>query len=303
MSIEALNWAFNLAITGPKKAVLIALANYADCRGRVNRLSIQRVCLYSGWGERAVQFALQELSPPRPDPKAPLSNEPPSPSPIKSRDATGGRGRSSDYVLDLTYQAPNPSTEGGEEAPAEPVNGASYAPFEAERVHEAHPIAPPNPASDSPITPERVNLTSERVHEIHPLLKIPKKERKEGRECVVVRKRTPRAPIDPDWQPDEAGREYAARRNIPIASETESFRDYHLGKGTLIADCAATWRTWCRRAVEFAARDAARQRRQPEFRNGFLASIAEHGFEHASDDDNPVATLLRLNGGRVYGHG
>jgi hypothetical protein len=60
MSIPALNWAFELLITGPKKAVLIALADHADADGKCWP-SIARLVQFSGFGERAVRMALREL--------------------------------------------------------------------------------------------------------------------------------------------------------------------------------------------------------------------------------------------------
>lgn len=39
-------------------------------------------------------------------------------------------------------------------------------------------------------------------------------------------------------------------------NEFAKFRDHHVGKGTLAADWPATWRTWCRKATEFAPRGA-----------------------------------------------
>jgi len=61
MSIEALNWAFNLPLDKPVlKAVLIGIANHANPVGEAWP-SVERLMLYSGYKERAVRKALSEL--------------------------------------------------------------------------------------------------------------------------------------------------------------------------------------------------------------------------------------------------
>jgi DNA-binding transcriptional ArsR family regulator len=61
MSIEALNWAFNLSLDSPSdKAVLIALSNHATPDGRCWP-SIRRVSLYTSLTDRAVRLALRRL--------------------------------------------------------------------------------------------------------------------------------------------------------------------------------------------------------------------------------------------------
>ena len=60
MSNAALTWAFPIAVQGPRKAVLIALAEHADAAGACWP-SVQRLVLYSGICERAVRSALVDL--------------------------------------------------------------------------------------------------------------------------------------------------------------------------------------------------------------------------------------------------
>ena len=61
MSIEMLNWAFQLPLDSPAdKTVLIALANHADPTGDCWP-SVARVCLYTSLSERAVRMALRRL--------------------------------------------------------------------------------------------------------------------------------------------------------------------------------------------------------------------------------------------------
>lgn len=61
MSIEALNWSFNLKLDKPLlKAVLIGIANHANPVGEAWP-SVERLMLYTGYKERAVRKALCEL--------------------------------------------------------------------------------------------------------------------------------------------------------------------------------------------------------------------------------------------------
>ena len=60
MSNAALRWAFSLPMTGPKKAVLLALAEHADESGACWP-SVARLMLFSGIQERTVRLALRDL--------------------------------------------------------------------------------------------------------------------------------------------------------------------------------------------------------------------------------------------------
>jgi hypothetical protein len=60
MSFAALNWAFELAITGARKSVLLVLANHADDTGECWP-SLQRIALHAGVTDRGAQKALREL--------------------------------------------------------------------------------------------------------------------------------------------------------------------------------------------------------------------------------------------------
>lgn len=61
VSNAALTWAFPLPITGPNKAVLVALANHADDIDGTCWPSIERLALFSGYGVRAVRRSIKEL--------------------------------------------------------------------------------------------------------------------------------------------------------------------------------------------------------------------------------------------------
>lgn len=63
-----------------------------------------------------------------------------------------------------------------------------------------------------------------------------------------------------------------------IDSEWGKFCDYHLAKGSVMLDWFAAWRTWCRNAVEFAARDSARSRGTGQGAGGGLAAAVGASF-------------------------
>jgi hypothetical protein len=54
-----------------------------------------------------------------------------------------------------------------------------------------------------------------------------------------------------DFYPNATGVEYADSRRVPLAVELESFRNWHMAKGSTMKDWQAAWRTWCDKAVEF----------------------------------------------------
>jgi hypothetical protein len=63
-----------------------------------------------------------------------------------------------------------------------------------------------------------------------------------------------------DYQPDERQIALAIGYGVPseqIAFETEKWRDYHAAKGDVVKDAPASWRTWMRNAVTYAAKDRA----------------------------------------------
>jgi hypothetical protein len=54
-----------------------------------------------------------------------------------------------------------------------------------------------------------------------------------------------------NFYPDETGVKYAEERNVNIAKELETFKNYHIAKGTTMKSWQAAWRTWCGKAVEY----------------------------------------------------
>lgn len=77
----------------------------------------------------------------------------------------------------------------------------------------------------------------------------------------------------PDGLPDQvmkdAARSFWAlrkRRDLmnDVDHQAQAFRDHHLGKGTLAADWAATWRTWMTNALRFSPKHPADSLNYPE---------------------------------------
>lgn len=54
-----------------------------------------------------------------------------------------------------------------------------------------------------------------------------------------------------DFEPNETGIAYAAKRQVSLPEELAAFRNWHTAKGTTMKDWQAAWRTWCDKAVEF----------------------------------------------------
>lgn len=61
---------------------------------------------------------------------------------------------------------------------------------------------------------------------------------------------SPRTAIDPDWQPNEAGQDYARQRGVTRA-EVPKFINHHLAHGKVMASWDRAWMTWCDNAVKF----------------------------------------------------
>lgn len=77
---------------------------------------------------------------------------------------------------------------------------------------------------------------------------------------VEGKRRPAKQGVPADWEPDTAGMDYAATHAGWEAGrlwgEIEQFRDYHLAKGSLLADPDAGFRVWVRNSVKFEARQA-----------------------------------------------
>jgi hypothetical protein len=54
-----------------------------------------------------------------------------------------------------------------------------------------------------------------------------------------------------DFYPNETGVKYARQRDVSLAAELGSFRNWHTAKGSTMKDWDAAWRTWCDKAAKF----------------------------------------------------
>lgn len=70
-------------------------------------------------------------------------------------------------------------------------------------------------------------------------------------------KAEPKRRIAEDRQPDNAAITYAAKLGVDVRRTWPDFVDYHVRRDTMATErgFAAAWRTWCRKAVEFAEQD------------------------------------------------
>lgn len=93
-----------------------------------------------------------------------------------------------------------------------------------------------------------------------------------------------RSAIDPEWQPTDSGRAYALARGYShqdIPYQVERFRNFHTGKGNLMADWDAAWRTWVGNG--FDRRGPGPSSRSPQSRadsaiEGMLSRMREEDF-------------------------
>lgn len=76
-----------------------------------------------------------------------------------------------------------------------------------------------------------------------------------------VTKTSNRTRISEEWSPSSGDIEFAKGLGIDPVAIADSFRDYHLAHGSLMASWPAAWRTWCRNQVKFSGR--AKQRNLP----------------------------------------
>lgn len=80
----------------------------------------------------------------------------------------------------------------------------------------------------------------------------PDKDKDTDKDTEDIGKRgKPRTKVPEDFKPDEAG--IAALKGLPVAEQVAAFIDHHKGKGSLMADWQATFRTWARNAVKWAS--------------------------------------------------
>jgi hypothetical protein len=103
VSNRALNWAFDVPLTGARKGVLIALANRANDAGECWP-SLAGIALHAGTSERGAQKALRDLE------QAGL---------IRTEQATGRKSR---YTLAIGANTPERSSPPDDKTPPNDVH-------------------------------------------------------------------------------------------------------------------------------------------------------------------------------------
>ena len=68
-------------------------------------------------------------------------------------------------------------------------------------------------------------------------------------EADATKPKKRRTAFPEDFYPDEVG--IASASGISLEQEIEAFKNFHTGKGNLMADWQAAWRTWCGNAKRF----------------------------------------------------
>lgn len=97
----------------------------------------------------------------------------------------------------------------------------------------------------------RVNPPEQPSQNVSPLLPLnPEEEREREKKETTLRVAKKRSACSTTWMPDAKGQAYAEARGV-TQTEVPRFRDFHIGKGNLMADWNAAWRTWCENAVSF----------------------------------------------------
>ena len=95
-----------------------------------------------------------------------------------------------------------------------------------------------------------------------------------------------RTQIPAEFYPDETGIRKAEERGVSVAVELQKFADYHKGKGSVMADWQAAWRTWVgnvKPAGETIYQKAKREQMMRDFPNLFPQTM---------EVDNGPAALL-----------
>lgn len=131
-----------------------------------------------------------------------------------------------------------------------------------------------NPPSDNP--PDKGGDKTQKL-EAREQIKKEKEEPKGSSKKKAPQRRKPERELPPDWVPSDRNIQDAAERNFSpqeIDHEADSFRNYHIAKGSRYRDWDAAWRTWLGNARKFAAgRVAGKQAPSGSGRGGGIASI------------------------------
>lgn len=79
-----------------------------------------------------------------------------------------------------------------------------------------------------------------------------REEKKEESLSAAADKKTSRkSQVPADFQPNDAGTEAAESAGLDVKTEVRKFIDFHEGKGSVMANWQAAWRTWVGKAIEF----------------------------------------------------
>jgi len=104
-----------------------------------------------------------------------------------------------------------------------------------------------------------------------------------------------RSAIPPAWQPGPNCQDFAESLGV-APNEIEAFRDYHLSRGSLMADWNAAWRTWCRNQVTYGR--ASGQRSLPLFSVVATAPVDDPYGASTWAATVPGAKLEQMEAGR-----
>ena len=279
MSNAALTWAFPIPVVGPTKAVLIALAEHADEQGGCWP-SIARLVLFSGFKERAVRNAIRDLE------KSGL---------VRTQQSNGRTSNRYILAINAAYDAgfehhdehrnPAPHADQEEFNPARHAvqpgttcrNPARHTINPA--PHAAKPLEPSITLNEPPSYPEHEHPTPVDLFASPPPQPLPSPAK--------LSKQTARkSQVRADFWPDDAGIVFANSRNVPVAAEVPRFIANHQQRGSLMADWAAAWRTWCMNFAKFAAKAPVNGHKPPNRRLAAMAAVLGNG---ARDSPPPHA--------------
>lgn len=262
----ALSWAFPVPLTGPRKSVLVALAEHADDTGHCWP-SVARISLYSGVRERAVRTALHELA------EAGV---------IRS-EVSNGR-LTSHYFLPI-----NTAPDAGLIARLEQPKGRRHARYPASgavlnghaTLHRAHS----NPARGAAtLRPVPLNPAPRAPESLLTLIEPSNEPSLVTRERPTVQSTSKRAKaksmLTDDWKPTAAGEMAATERNLDVDRERRAFANHHIAKGNMMADWDRAWLTWCDNAVRFSSHSSGRSSRQPESKLDWMIPLMGLGEPH-----------------------
>jgi hypothetical protein len=133
-------------------------------------------------------------------------------------------------------------------------------------------------------------------------------DKERGRKKEVeprAKRRAPRSLIPEDWSPTNKDRDYAIRKgfDLPkIGQMAAKFVNHHRSRGTMIADLAATWRTWCDNEVEFSQRSGG-GRHEQRSGNSAIGAVErlQRRLEAGDDHQADKGFALELPPGRLRG--